>query len=94
MDYKLRIPHIDKNSINRNAIGVVLAPSMYSKMLVLPNSSCLCVDCVRKNLRTLVHDLRHGYYDGCHDTFRVLYMEMVEDGVHCDECSNLISDYE
>lgn len=78
---------------SRQAIRTVLAPSMYSTMLVLPNASCICSSCVKRCLKELVSDIRSGYYDG-RTPFTVLDMSMVDEGVHCDECGDLINDYE
>lgn len=78
---------------SRQAIRTVLAPSMYSTMLVLPNAACICSSCVKRCLKKLASDLRSGYYNGS-TPFTVLDMSMVNDGVYCDECGDLINDYE
>ena len=86
---------MNKNRENsRKAIRTVLAPSMYSKMLVLPNSACVCCNCVKRCLKELACDIRSGYYDDAYSPFAVLDMSMVDGGVHCDKCGDLINDYE
>jgi len=82
------------NTNDRRAIKAVLSPTMYQRMLVQRNASCICVDCLAKHLRCYINSCYFAYSEGSSYELSVLAMENVDGGIHCDDCGSYISEYE
>jgi len=82
------------NTNDRRAIKAVLSPTMYQRMLVQRNASCICAECLAINLRCHVNDCYTAYAENASYELSVLAMENVDGGIHCDDCGSYISEYE
>jgi len=82
------------NTNDRKAIKAVLSPTMYQRMLVQRNASCICAECLSKHLRCYINSCYFAYSEGTSYELSVLAMENVDGGIHCDDCGSHISEYE
>lgn len=75
---------------NRDAIRLVLQPSMYKSMLVLSDNTCLCPNCTRKKVRVILSNLKTGY------EFRLgaVCLAEVDGTLYCEVCEQPFSEYE
>jgi len=82
------------NTNDKRAIKAVLSPTMYQRMLVQRDASCICSNCLATNLRCYINSCYMAYSDNARYELSVLAMETVDGGVHCDDCGSHISEYE
>lgn len=75
---------------NRNAIRVVLKPSMYPMVLVTSHGTCICSDCVQDSVYELIEDLRSGYTK----EYKPLCLAETDSSIYCEYCEQWLNTYE
>jgi len=75
---------------NRNAIRVVLKPSIYPMVLVTSHGTCICSDCAQHSVHELISDLRSGYTK----EYKVLCLAETDASIYCECCEQRLNIYE